>query len=149
MANSWDQLRHAGAYARAWGSEFVRMQNAGRRRQGHVGLGIIHRDNRGSRRVFVVRDVTELLCRFRTVRAGILFADFVADAPQKHRGMIPVAADGAASGGGSASVAGVATGDAVTFLVASALCLLMTLAGSLFPVVRAVNVDPASAFRGE
>jgi predicted permease len=49
----------------------------------------------------------------------------------------------------SALLAGIAPGDAVTFLVASVLCLLMTLAGSLFPVVRAVNVDPASAFRGE
>jgi len=49
----------------------------------------------------------------------------------------------------SALLAGVAPGDAVTFLVASVLCLLMTLVGSLFPVVRAVNVAPADAFRGE
>jgi putative ABC transport system permease protein len=49
----------------------------------------------------------------------------------------------------SALLAGVAPGDAVTFLVASVLCLLMTLFGSLFPVVRAVNVAPADAFRGE
>jgi predicted permease len=49
----------------------------------------------------------------------------------------------------SALLAGVAPGDAVTFLVASVLCLLMTLFGSLFPVVKAVNVAPADAFRGE
>jgi predicted permease len=49
----------------------------------------------------------------------------------------------------SALLAGVAPGDAVTFLVASILCLLMTLFGSLFPVVRAVNVAPADAFRSE
>jgi predicted permease len=51
--------------------------------------------------------------------------------------------------GMSALLAGVAPGDAITFLAAASLCVLMTLAGSLLPVLRAVNVAPASAFRGE
>jgi putative ABC transport system permease protein len=49
----------------------------------------------------------------------------------------------------SALLAGVAPGDIATFLAATALCVLMTLAGSLVPVLRAVNVAPASAFRSE
>ncbi|MEO8623301.1 MAG: ABC transporter permease [bacterium] len=49
----------------------------------------------------------------------------------------------------SALLAGVAPGDIATFLAATVLCVLMTLAGSLVPVLRAVNVAPASAFRSE
>jgi predicted permease len=55
----------------------------------------------------------------------------------------------AAGRGMSALLAGIAPGDVETFVAAGVLCLLMTLAGSLLPVWRAVNVAPASAFRGE
>ncbi|MFI5244115.1 MAG: FtsX-like permease family protein, partial [Gemmatimonadales bacterium] len=44
---------------------------------------------------------------------------------------------------------GVDPGDAVTFAAAAVLCVLMTLAGSVIPVLRAVRVAPAAAFRGE
>ena len=44
---------------------------------------------------------------------------------------------------------GVEPGDATTFAAAAGLCVLMTLAGSLMPVLRAVKVAPASVFRGE
>jgi predicted permease len=44
---------------------------------------------------------------------------------------------------------GVEPGDAATFAAAAGLCVLMTLAGSLMPVLRAVRVAPASVFRGE
>ncbi len=44
---------------------------------------------------------------------------------------------------------GVEPGDAVTFAAAAALCVVMTLAGSLLPVLRAVRVAPATVFRGE
>jgi predicted permease len=44
---------------------------------------------------------------------------------------------------------GVEPGDGTTFAAAAALCVLMTLAGSLMPVLRAVRVAPAAAFRGE
>ena len=44
---------------------------------------------------------------------------------------------------------GVEPGDAATFAAAGVLCLLMTLAGSLMPVLRAVRVEPATVFRGE
>jgi predicted permease len=44
---------------------------------------------------------------------------------------------------------GVKPGDAATFAAAGVLCVLMTLVGSLLPVLRAVRVAPASVFRGE
>ena len=44
---------------------------------------------------------------------------------------------------------GVEPGDAATFAAAAGLCVVMTLAGSLMPVLRAVRVAPASVFRGE
>lgn len=44
---------------------------------------------------------------------------------------------------------GVDPGDALTFAAAAALCVMMTLAGSLLPVLRAVRVAPATVFRGE
>lgn len=44
---------------------------------------------------------------------------------------------------------GVEPGDGVTFAAAALLCVLMTVAGSLVPVLRAVRVAPATAFRGE
>ncbi|MFI5232557.1 MAG: ABC transporter permease [Gemmatimonadales bacterium] len=44
---------------------------------------------------------------------------------------------------------GVEPGDAITFAAAAGLCVAMTLAGSLMPVLRAVRVAPASVFRGE
>jgi predicted permease len=46
-------------------------------------------------------------------------------------------------------LAGVQPGDAVTFATAVTLCVVMTLAGSLLPVLRAVQVEPATAFRSE
>jgi putative ABC transport system permease protein len=48
-----------------------------------------------------------------------------------------------------ALLAGVSPRDATTFLVAAALALVMTLAGSLVPALRAVRVDPLSAIRAE
>ena len=48
-----------------------------------------------------------------------------------------------------ALLAGVKPGDAVTFLVAVGLCLVMTLVGSLLPAVRAVRVDPITVMRAE
>jgi ABC-type antimicrobial peptide transport system permease subunit len=48
-----------------------------------------------------------------------------------------------------ALLAGIPPGDVVTFLTASALCLLMTLGGSLVPSIRALHVDPISAIRAE
>jgi putative ABC transport system permease protein len=44
---------------------------------------------------------------------------------------------------------GVEPGDAATFAAAAILCVLMTVAGSLMPVLRAVRVAPAAVFRGE
>lgn len=44
---------------------------------------------------------------------------------------------------------GVEPGDGATFAAAAALCVLMTVAGSLLPVLRAVSVAPANVFRGE
>jgi predicted permease len=46
-------------------------------------------------------------------------------------------------------LAGVQPGDAVTFASAAILCVVMTLVGSLLPTLRAVRVDPATAFRTE
>jgi ABC-type antimicrobial peptide transport system permease subunit len=48
-----------------------------------------------------------------------------------------------------ALLAGIAPGDLATFLTASALCLLMTLAGSLVPSIRALRIDPITAIRVE
>jgi putative ABC transport system permease protein len=48
-----------------------------------------------------------------------------------------------------ALLAGVSPRDATTFLVAVAFALVMTLAGSLVPALRAVRVDPLSAIRAE
>ena len=39
--------------------------------------------------------------------------------------------------------------DRGTFAAAVGLCVLMTIVGSLMPVMRAVRVAPASVFRGE
>ena len=46
-------------------------------------------------------------------------------------------------------LAGIEPSDPVTFLAAGALCVVMTLVGSLLPTMRAVRVDPATAFRSE
>ena len=46
-------------------------------------------------------------------------------------------------------LAGLDPGDAVTFATAMMLAVMMTLAGSLMPTVRAVRVDPAVAVRAE
>jgi predicted permease len=48
-----------------------------------------------------------------------------------------------------ALLAGIPPGDVATFLTASALSLLMTLAGSLVPSIRALHVDPITAIRVE
>ena len=65
-------------------------------------------------------------------------------------GVIPGIAVAYAAGRAMQSLLfGVDPGDATTFLAAGALCVVMTLAGSLLPVVRAVRVAPASVFRGE
>ncbi|HEY2848458.1 MAG TPA: ABC transporter permease [Gemmatimonadaceae bacterium] len=44
---------------------------------------------------------------------------------------------------------GIEPGDTATFAAAVSLCVLMTLAGTLLPAMRAVKVAPASVFRGE
>jgi len=46
-------------------------------------------------------------------------------------------------------LAGVQPGDAATFAAAIALCVAMTLIGSILPALRAVNVDAAAAIRNE
>jgi putative ABC transport system permease protein len=46
-------------------------------------------------------------------------------------------------------LAGVTTHDALTFTAAATLGLVMTLAGSLLPVIRALRVDPTTAIRTE
>ena len=46
-------------------------------------------------------------------------------------------------------LAGVRPADPQTFLIAFALALLMTIAGSLLPARRAVRVDPTTALRTE
>jgi predicted permease len=48
-----------------------------------------------------------------------------------------------------ALLAGVPAADPPTFLVAAGLCLLMTVAGSLAPSLRALRVDPIVAIRAE
>ena len=65
-------------------------------------------------------------------------------------GVLPgIAIAYAAARGMQALLAGVQPGDAVTFAAAAGLCVAMTLAGSLLPVLRAVRVAPATVFRGE
>jgi len=65
-------------------------------------------------------------------------------------GVIPgIAVAFAAGRGMEALLAGVKPGDAPTFTAAVVLCVLMTLVGSLLPVLRAVRVAPASVFRAE
>jgi len=46
-------------------------------------------------------------------------------------------------------LAGINPGDGGTFAAAAALCLIMTLAGSLWPAVRALSVDPITVMRSE
>jgi ABC-type antimicrobial peptide transport system permease subunit len=48
-----------------------------------------------------------------------------------------------------ALLVGVTPGDPATFLIAAALCLLMTAAGSLAPSLRAIRVDPITALRAD
>jgi predicted permease len=51
--------------------------------------------------------------------------------------------------GMEALLAGIRPADAATFLAATGLCALMTLAGSLLPAVRATQVDPIEVMRSE
>jgi putative ABC transport system permease protein len=46
-------------------------------------------------------------------------------------------------------LAGIEPADLVTFGAAAALCVVMTMLGSLLPTMRAVRVDPATAFRAD
>ena len=55
----------------------------------------------------------------------------------------------AAGRGLQALLAGVSPGDATTFLAAVLLALGMTLAGSLFPALRALRIDPNTAMRAD
>ena len=48
-----------------------------------------------------------------------------------------------------ALLAGVKPGDGTTFGIAAGLCIVMTLAGSLPPALRAVRVDPITVIRAE
>lgn len=48
-----------------------------------------------------------------------------------------------------ALLAGVKPADPITFLIAIAVALIMTIAGSLLPAKRAVSVDPTTALRAE
>jgi predicted permease len=65
-------------------------------------------------------------------------------------GVVPGAVLAYAAGRAMASLlAGLDPGDAPTFLAAVALCLLMTLLGSLWPALRAVRVDPIRVIRKE
>jgi ABC-type lipoprotein release transport system permease subunit len=48
-----------------------------------------------------------------------------------------------------ALLAGVSPRDAPPFLTAVGLALVMTIAGSLLPALRAVRVDPLTAIRAE
>ncbi|HZF14263.1 MAG TPA: ABC transporter permease [Thermoanaerobaculia bacterium] len=65
-------------------------------------------------------------------------------------GVIPGAALAYAAGRAMASLlAGLDPGDMRTFLSAVALCLLMTLFGSLWPALRATRVDPIRVIRKE
>jgi ABC-type lipoprotein release transport system permease subunit len=65
-------------------------------------------------------------------------------------GMVPgVLGAYAAARGMSALLFGVAPGDPATFAAAVGLALLMALAGSLVPALRAVRVSPMSVLRSE
>jgi putative ABC transport system permease protein len=65
-------------------------------------------------------------------------------------GVIPGIAIAYAGGRAMQSLlAGVQPGDAMTFGAAGALCVVMTVLGSLLPTLRAVRVDPATALRAE
>jgi predicted lysophospholipase L1 biosynthesis ABC-type transport system permease subunit len=55
----------------------------------------------------------------------------------------------AAGRGLQSLLAGIAPGDAMTFAASIALCLLMTIFGSLGPAIRAVRIDPTTAIRTE
>ena len=55
----------------------------------------------------------------------------------------------AAGRGMEALLAGVRPADAATFIAATGLALLMTLAGSLLPAYRAVRVNPIEVMRSE
>jgi predicted permease len=55
----------------------------------------------------------------------------------------------AAGRGMQALLVGVGPGDVTTYLTASGLCLLMAVAGSLVPSLRAIRVDPMEAIRAE
>jgi putative ABC transport system permease protein len=55
----------------------------------------------------------------------------------------------AAARGMSTLLFGVSPGDPATFAAAVGLALLMTLAGSLVPALRAVRVTPMSVLRSE
>jgi predicted permease len=55
----------------------------------------------------------------------------------------------AAGRGMQSLLAGVQPADAITFIAAGALCLVMALVGSLVPTLRAARVDPATAFRAD
>jgi putative ABC transport system permease protein len=46
-------------------------------------------------------------------------------------------------------LAGVEPSDVITFGAAGALCVVMTMIGTLLPTMRAVRVDPSTAFRSE
>ena len=48
-----------------------------------------------------------------------------------------------------ALLAGVSPRDGATFLAAVALALVMTVAGSVLPALRAVRLDPLSSIRAE
>jgi putative ABC transport system permease protein len=48
-----------------------------------------------------------------------------------------------------AMLAGIQPGDPSTFGAAIGLCLLMTLAGSAVPAIRAIGIDPVKAIRTE
>jgi putative ABC transport system permease protein len=65
-------------------------------------------------------------------------------------GIVPgIAAGYAAARGMRAILFGVEPADPATILVAAALVLVMTLAGSLVPALRAVRVSPMVALRSE
>ena len=55
----------------------------------------------------------------------------------------------AAGRGMQALLAGVLPGDPITFMAAVTLCVAMTLAGSMVPVLHAVKLEPATVFREE
>jgi putative ABC transport system permease protein len=75
------------------------------------------------------------------VRKGVLLAA---------AGVLPGIAIAYAAGRAMQSLlAGVQPADPVTFVAAGVLCVMMTVIGSFHPAMRAVRVDPATAFRVE